>query len=44
MKLGFALFDLIARSEQSLAVGVCWRSISVIFAANAPPDFMKQRS
>ena len=32
--------DLIARGEQSLAVGVCWRSISVIFAANAPPDFM----
>ena len=44
MKPGFALFDLIARGEQSLAVGVCWRSISVIFAANAPPDFMKQRS
>ena len=37
-------FDLIARGEQSLAVGVCWRSISVIFATNAPPDFMKQRS
>ena len=35
--------DLIARGEQSLAVGVCWRSISVIFAANAPPDFMKQK-
>jgi hypothetical protein len=27
------LFDLIARGEQSLAVGVCWRSMSVIFAA-----------
>ena len=33
-------FDLIARGEQSLAVGVCWQSISVIPAANAPPDFM----
>ena len=21
----------------------CWRSISMIFAANAPPDFMKHR-
>ena len=41
MKLGFALFfDLIARGEQSLAVEVCWQLISVIFAANAPPDFM----
>ena len=37
-------FDLTARGEQSLAVGVCWRSISVIFATNAPPNFMKYRS
>jgi len=44
MKPGSLFFDLIARGEQSLAVGVCRRSISVIFTANAPPDFMKQRS
>ena len=30
-----SFLDLIARDEQSLAVGVCWRSISMIFAANA---------
>ena len=24
-------------------LGLCWRSILVIFAANAPPDFMKYR-
>ena len=37
-------FDLIARGERSLVVGVCWRSISVIFAANALPHFIKHRT
>ena len=29
-----------ARDEQSLGVGVCGRSISMIFTANIPSDFM----
>ena len=29
-----------ARDEQSLGVGVCWRSISMIFTTNIPSDFM----
>ena len=29
-----------ARDEQSLGVGVCWRSISMIFTANIPSDFI----
>ena len=29
-----------AWDEQSLGVGVCWRSISMIFTANIPSDFM----
>ena len=29
-----------AREEQSLGVGVCWRSISMIFTANIPSDFI----
>ena len=29
-----------ARDEQSLGVGVCWRSISMIFTANIPSNFM----
>ena len=29
-----------ARDEQSLGVGVCWRSISMIFTANIPSDYM----
>jgi hypothetical protein len=36
-----SFLDLIARGKQSLAVGVCWRSIMMGFTANAPPDFMK---
>ena len=31
---------LFARDEQSLGVGVCWRSISMIFTANISPEFM----
>ena len=41
--LALLFFNLIARGEQSLAVGVCWRSISMVFAANISPDFMKDR-
>ena len=29
-----------ARDEQSLGVGVCWRSISMIFTANISSNFM----
>ena len=29
------------RDEQSLGVGVCWRSISMIFTANIPSDFIQ---
>ena len=29
-----------ARDEQSLGVGVCWQSISIIFTANIPSDSM----
>ena len=29
-----------ARDEQSLGVGVCWRSILMIFTANISSDFM----
>ena len=29
-----------ARDEQSLCVGVCWRSISMIFTTNISSDFM----
>ena len=32
-----------ARREE-MWMGECWRSISMIFAANTPPDFMKPRS
>ena len=28
-----------ARGEQRLGVGVCWRSMSMIFTANIPSDF-----
>ena len=34
----FRLF--FARDEQSLGVGVCWRSILMIFTANISSDFM----
>ena len=30
-----------ARDEQSLGVGVCWQSISMIFTANIPSDFIQ---
>ena len=30
-----------ARDEQSLGVGVCWWSISMIFTANIPLDFIQ---
>jgi len=30
-----------AQDEQSLGVGVCWRSISMIFTANIPSDFIQ---
>ena len=30
-----------ARDEQSLGVGVCWRSISMISTANIPLDFIQ---
>ena len=29
-----------AQDEQSLGVGVCWRSILMIFTANIPSDFI----
>ena len=35
-----SLSTLFAQHEQSLGVGVCWRSISMIFTANIPSNFM----
>ena len=35
-----SLLTPFAWDEQSLGVGVCWRSISMIFTANIPSDFI----
>ena len=35
-----SLLTPFARDEQSLGVGVCWRSILMIFTANIPSDFI----
>ena len=35
-----SLLTPFARDEQSLGVGVCWRSISMIFTTNIPSNFI----
>ena len=41
LALDFHIFEV---QDFDILIEHCWRSISLIFAANTPPDFIKQRS